>query len=189
MELKEIQELLHRYFSGESSATEEKKLAAYFARENIADEVAEYAAFFSGIEQLANVADTSTIEEDVMDYILENELREKMKYRSMWKMATGIAASIIIVLSGFLFYQERQKPFKDSFDTPEEAYAYATQTLGFVSKKYNKGLAQLSNFEKLSKANASIKKGTAPLVEFYEGIEKLKKGKQVQWPFSEIDSM
>lgn len=189
MELKEIQLLLQRYFDGESTEAEEKKLQAYFQSGNVAKEVAEYTEFFGGVAELATTADKTNIEDDVMDFILENEHREKTKYRSMWKMVTGIAASIIIALGGFLFYQEQQKPFEDSFDNPEEAYAYATQTLGFVSGKYNKGLAQFSQFDKLRKANKPVKKGTAPIVEFYEGIEKLGEREQSQSQPTEKDTM
>lgn len=187
MELKKIQLLLQRYFSGQSTEAEEKKLHAYFKSGEVAEEVAEYADFFGGIVELANLADDAKIEADVMDYILENEHREKTRYRSMWKMVTGIAASLIIVLGGFLFYQEQQKPFKDSFDNSEEAYAYATKTLSFVSGKYNKGLAQFSQFGKLSKANMPIKKGTAPVLKLYNRIESLQEGRQLQ--FSDIDSL
>lgn len=187
MELKEIQQLLQRYFNGESTEAEERKLEAYFGSGNVAEEVAEYAEFFGGVAELANTADDANIEDDVMNYILEHEHREKTKYRSMWKTVTGIAASIIIVLGGFLFYQEQQKPFKDSFDNPEEAYAYATQTLSFVSGKYNKGLAQFSQFDKLRKANNPIKKSTAPIVEFYKGIKEIGTSEQSQ--FSDVDSM
>ncbi len=189
MELKEIQQLLQRYFKGESTEAEETKLATYFGSGNVAEEVAEYAEFFGGVSELSNVADDSRIEDDVMNFILENEHREKTKYRSMWKMVTGIAASIIIVLGGFLFYQEQQKPFEDSFENPDEALAYATKTLSFVSGKYNKGLAQFSQFDKLRKANNPVKKSTAPIVEFYKGIERLGESEQSQSQFSDADSL
>ncbi|WP_346859857.1 hypothetical protein [uncultured Draconibacterium sp.] len=187
METKEVKYLLQRYFNGESTEAEERRLEEYFQAGNIAEEVAEYAEFFGGISELASVAGEETIEEDVMDFILENEHQEKTKYRSMWKMVTGIAASIIIVLGSFLVYQEQQKPFDDTFKNPDEAYAYATQTLGFISGKYNKGLAELSNFDKLKKANKSIKKSTEPVIEFYKGVESLNQVKQDQ--HSEIDSL
>ena len=173
MRTEEVKILLQRYFDGESTDADERSLEAYFQSGEVAAEVAEYAEFFGGISELVGIADDPNIEEDIMDYILENEQREKTRYRSMWKVVTGIAASIIIVLGGFLFYQEQQKPFSDTFNDPDEAYAYATHTLEFVSGKYTKGLAQLSNFEKLRIANDPVKKGTEPVVEFYEGIEKL----------------
>ncbi|MDB4582593.1 hypothetical protein N9164_05530 [Draconibacterium sp.] len=180
MELQEIQQLLQRYFNGDSSIEDERTLEAYFQSGEVAKEVAEYGEFFGGISELANVVDDSSIEEDVMDYILESEHQEKKRFRKLWINVTGIAASVIIVLGGFLFYQEQQKPFKDTFDDPDQAYAYAEQTLQFISGKYSKGFAELSNFDKLRKANDPVKKSTAPLVEFYEGVERLKESGQSQ---------
>jgi hypothetical protein len=188
MELKEIQQLLQVYFNGESSLEDERKLEAYYKSGDVAEEVAEYAEFFGGISELANVVNDESIEDDVMDYILENEHREKTKYRSMWKMVTGIAASIIIVLGSFAVYQAQQKPFEDTFKNQEEARAYAAQTLSFVSGKYSKGMAQLSNFEKLRIANNPVKKSTGKVMEFYEGVERLNSS-QSQSQFSDVDSL
>ena len=179
METKKIAELLQTFFNGESTVEEERTLETYFKSGNVAEELMEYTAYFNGISELANVNDARNIEEEVMDFILENENREKTRYRRMWQTVTGIAASVIIVLGGFLFYQQQQKPFKDTFDDPKEAYAYAQQTLHFVSGKYNKGLAGLSNFEKLQKASQPIKRATAPVNEFYNALEKMEKN-QVQ---------
>lgn len=180
MELQEIRQLLQRYFNGESSVEDEKRLENYFQSGEVAKEVAEYAEFFGGISELASIVDDSTIEEDVMDYILENEHQEKKRFRKLWLNVTGIAASVIIVLGGFLLFQEQRKPFDDTFEDPQQAYAYAEQTLQFVSGKYSKGLAHLSNFEKLRKGNEPVKKSTARVVEFYEGVERLKESGQYQ---------
>jgi hypothetical protein len=175
METNKIAKLLQAFFNGESTIEEERILETYFKSGKVAEEFQEYTSYFNGISELANVSDDGNIEEEVMDFILENENREKTRYRWLWKTVTGIAASVIIILGGFLFYQQQQKPFKDTFDDPKEAYAYAQQTLQFVSVKYNKGIAGLSNFEKLQKAAQPIKKATAPVNEFYDALEKMKK--------------
>jgi hypothetical protein len=73
-----------------------------------------------------------------------------------------------------MIYEQQQKPFKDTFDNPEQAYAYAQETLRYVSSKYNKGLAELSNFDKLRQGSTELKKGLKPVNEFYEEIEKVK---------------
>jgi hypothetical protein len=175
METNKIAKLLQTYFNGESTAEEERALENYFKSGKIAEEFQEYAPFFNGISELANVSDDSNIEEEIMDFILENENREKTRYRWLWQTVTGIAASVIVILGGFLFYQQQQQPFKDTFEDPQEAYVYAQQTLQLVSEKYNKGLVGLSNFEKLQKASEPIKKATAPVNEFYNAIEKMDK--------------
>lgn len=173
METSKIEKLLQNYFNGESTTEEEKLLESYFQSAFVDEKFKEYTEFFCGLSELSNTAANSNIEEEVMDFILENENRDKLKYRWLWKTVTGIAASVIIVLGGFLFYQQQQKPFEDTFKNPEEAYAYARQTLQFVSGKYNKGISGLAEFSKLQKATEPIKKGVAPVNEFYKSIEKL----------------
>ena len=103
METKEVKQLLQRYFNGESSDADEQQLEAYFRSEDVANELKEYTEFFGGIAELTSVNDDTALEEDIMDYILENEHREKTKFRKMWQTVTGVAATIIIVLGGFLF--------------------------------------------------------------------------------------
>jgi len=167
MNKKEIEQLLHKYFEGETTLNEERNLEAYFQSGEVAEDLKKYITFFSGISELAEFSDDSGIEEDVMDFILEAEHQEKTKYRWLWKTVTGIAASVIIVLGGFLFYQQQQQPFEDTFENPEQAYAYAQQTLQFVSGKYSIGLAEFSNFGKLQKANEPIRKGVDPVNAFF----------------------
>lgn len=174
METKEIKKLLQKYFNGESNFNEENTLNTYFQSGNVAEELEEYKEFFQGISELANENKYSGFEDEVMEHILENEHKEKTRYRSLWQTVTGIAASVIIVLGGFLFFQQ-QKPFEETFKDPNEAYAYAQQTLQFVSGKYNKGLAELSSFEKLNKATQPIKRGISPVNNFYNSIQKMEK--------------
>ena len=180
MELKEIQALLQRYFNGQTTEQEEQKLSSYFASQNVAKEVQEYAGFFGGISELSEAAKNISIEEDVMDFILEHDSGEKTKFRKLWLNVTGIAAAVVIALGGFLFYQQQQQPFEDTFNTPEEALAYAQETLQFMSGKYNKGLASFSNFEKLQKGSKEISKGIAPVNDFFKQIEGLKQAKTTE---------
>ena len=173
METSKIEKLLQNYFNGESTTEEEKILENYFRSAFVDEKFKEYTEFFCGLSELSNTSADSNIEEEIMDFILESENKDKLKYRWLWQTVTGIAASVIIVLGGFLFYQQQQKPFEDTFKNPEEAYAYARQTLQFVSVKYNKGVSGLAEFNKLQKAAEPIKKGIAPVNEFYKSIEKL----------------
>ncbi len=172
MKTNDVKQLLQRYFNGESSDADEQKLEAYFIGDTVADELKEYKEFFGGITELTSIKNDLTLEEDIMDYILENEHREKTKFRRMWQTVTGVAATIIIVLGGFLFYQQKQQPYEDTFKDPEKAYEVAAHTLEFVSGKYNKGLSALADFDKLNEALKPLQKGVAPVNNVFEGIEK-----------------
>ncbi|MFW5831078.1 MAG: hypothetical protein ACOCVA_02420 [Prolixibacteraceae bacterium] len=173
MELKEAKKILQRYFDGETTLEEERKLEDYFRSENVADELKQYSGFFDGISELAEVSGEATIEEDVMDHILENEQKEKSKYRQLWRTVTGIAASVILILGGFLLWEQQQKPYEDTFDNPEVAYAYAQQTMKYVGAKYNKGVEELSNFNKLETATEPLEKGIEPVSRFLNGVKQM----------------
>ncbi|HDR52269.1 MAG TPA: hypothetical protein ENN90_11720 [Mariniphaga anaerophila] len=178
METKEVKYLLQRYFNGESTLAEERQLEKYFQTGKVADELKEYAGFFGGISELSQNERDAQLEEEIMDFILETESKEKTKYRRLWQTVTGIAATVIIVIGGLLFYQQGDQQFDDTFDNPEEAYAYAEQTLGYISAKYNKGMtgmASLSNFGKLSEAAEPMQKGVRPVNEYLKMVEKMRK--------------
>ncbi|MGC9353483.1 MAG: hypothetical protein ACP5D9_06580 [Mariniphaga sp.] len=173
METKEIKQLLQRYFNGESTLAEERLLEKYFQSGDATDDLKEYTGFFKGVSELAETDRDEELENEIMDFIQKNEPEEKPKTRWLWQMVTGIAASVIIVVGGVLFYQHEKEPFEDTFDNPEVAYAYAEQTLSYISDKYNKGLAGLANFEKLETAAEPMQKGVKPVNEYLELIEKM----------------
>ncbi len=173
MEMQEIKQLLQHYFNGESTMAEERQLEKYFQSGNVAEELREYTEFFSGISRLSDAERDEALEGEIMDFILKNEPVVKPKSRWLWQTISGIAASIIIVVGGVLFYQQDKESFKDTFDNPEEAYAYAEQTLGYISEQYNRGLAGLEHFEKLQTASEPMQKGLKPVNEYLEKIEKM----------------
>jgi len=184
MDTKEIKTLLKRYFNGESTKEEEKILEGYFSFGDVADELKEYSGFFGGLAELSAYEPEGNIEDDVMDFILEQEYREKKKYRELWRTVTAIAASIIIILGGVLIYEQQKQPFKDTYSDPAEAYLQAKKTLEYISAKYNIGVDQLSNavifneaIEQLDKVDI-LRKAPAPL---QEGVKTINKG------FNEFD--
>ncbi len=174
MKTKEVKRLLQRYFNGESSHQEEQALENYFRSGKVAEELKYYKSFFVGISELQEIGkDDPHIEEEVMDFILEQESGEKSKYRRLWTTVTGIAASIILVVGGMLFYQQQDQQFEDTFENPEVAYNYASHTLQYVSAKYNKGLRELQNFDKLETASKPLKKGVKPVNAVFENLKKV----------------
>ncbi len=182
-----VKQLLQLYFDGKSSFEEEKELCNYFQSGEIDDEVKEYAEFFGGIVEISEQGSNADLQEEIMDYILEQEHQDKRKYRNMWQMVTGIAASVIIILGGLLFYQQQQKPFEDTFETPEEAYVQAVKALQLMGSKYQVGVDQLEalqkfntsiepleNMEKLTKASKPLKESAKTLNKGIEEYEKIK---------------
>lgn len=164
MESQRIHILLQKYFEAETSLDEENELINYFSSEGIDENLKMYVPVFSGMKELSAEEDPE-MGDDLMNYILESEHKEKLRYRWMWQIVTGVAASVILALLAVNFYGNKNQ-WKDTFTDPNQAYSEASKTLEFVAGKYNKGLAQLRPIGKIENAARP----------FYSGMKTLDKG-------------
>lgn len=164
MESQRINSLLQKYFEAETNLEEENELITYFTSGEVDENLKMYVPMFSGMKELS-ADEHSDLGEDLMNYILESEHKEKMKYRWMWQIVTGVAASVILVMLAVNFYSNKNQ-WNDTFSDPDQAYAKASKTLEFVAGKYNKGLAQLEPIGKMEDAT----------IPFFTGMKTLDKG-------------
>ncbi|WP_163708236.1 hypothetical protein [Mangrovibacterium lignilyticum] len=172
METKRIRALLERYFDGESSLEEEKQIQRYFSSGEIDAELRPYKELFGGLDELQQEPD-SIVEDDLMDFILESEHKEKNKLRYLWQAVSAAAAILIIALLVFNYQQDGSK-WKDTYSDPNIAYAEATKTLRFVGTKYLAGVAQLKPMEKVSQAVQPLDKGLKTVNKGFQQVEDLK---------------
>jgi len=128
---------------------------------------------FSGMKELS-VDEDLGLGDDLMNYILESEHKEKLRYRWMWQIVTGVAASVILVMLAVNFYSS-QNQWKDTFTNPDQAYSEASKTLEFVAGKYNKGLAQLKPIGRIENATDPYHSGMNTLNKGFEQMEKINK--------------
>lgn len=171
MELQRIPVLLQKYFEAESTIDEENELIIYFNSGEVDDDFKRYIPMFSGLKALSN-PENPDLGEDLMNYILESEHKEKLRYRWMWQIVTGIAASVILVLLAVNFYNHSNS-WHDTFNDPDQAYAEASKTLDFVAGKYNKGLAQLGPIGKIDQAADPLNAGMNSLNKGFEQMKEL----------------
>ena len=173
MESQKINILLQKYFDAETTIDEENELINYFNSEDVDESLNRYIPMFSGMKELRTEANQN-LGEDLMNYILESEHREKLKYRWMWQLVTGVAASVILVMLAVNYYSNGNA-WKDTFKDPDQAYAEASKTLEFVAGKYSKGLAQLRPIGKIERAVSPLNSGMSRInkgMEQMNGIEK-----------------
>jgi len=159
---------LQKYFEAESTLDEESELINYFNSGEVDDQLKPYIPVFSGLKELS-VNENEELGEDLMNYILESEHKEKLKYRWMWQIVTGVAASVILVMLAVNFYSNKDQ-WDDTFSDPKQAYTEATKTLEYVAGKYNKGMAQLKPIGKIEDAASPFYSG---MKTWNKGIEKL----------------
>ena len=173
MESQKIHILLQKYFDAETTLDEENELITYFSSGEVDKTLKMYVPMFSGIKELS-VDENPDLGDDLMNYILESEHKEKLKYRWMWQMVTGVAASVILVMLAVNFYDD-QNQWKDTYTNPDQAYAEASKTLSFVAGKYNKGLAQLRPIGRIETAVNPLNSGMKTVNKGFDQMNELNK--------------
>ena len=171
MESQKIHTLLQKYFEAETTLDEENELITYFNSGKVAEELEMYIPIFSGIKGLSGCTQPE-LEDDLMNYILESEHKEKLRYRWMWQIVTGVAASLILVILAVNFYSS-DTTWKDTFTDPDQAYVEATKTLDFVAGKYNKAFAQLKPVSKIDEARSPMNSGLNTLQKGFDQLGEL----------------
>ena len=172
MESQKINILLQKYFDAETTIDEENELITYFTSGEVDENLKMYVPIFSGIKELSDEEEVPSLGDDLMNYILESEHKEKLRYRWMWQIVTGVAASVILVMLAVNFYSS-QNQWKDTFTDPKQAYSEASKTLEYVAGKYNKGLAQLRPIGRIENATDSYHSGMKTLNKGFEQMKKL----------------
>jgi len=171
METNKIKELLERYFEGQSSLDEEKMLHEYFASEEVDAELRPYKELFGSLDELLLDTD-SVLEDDLMDFILESEHKEKNKLRVLWQAVSSVAAILIIALLVFNWQQSNTK-WDDTYSDPNIAYTEASKTLQYVAGKYLAGIEQLKPMGKINQAVKPLDSGLQSVNKGFQEVENM----------------
>jgi len=165
-----IKKILHSFYEGMTTPEEEKMLYAYFSGEEIAPELLRekelFLKFFSLQSEIIVPQGLENKIERLIDRLDQEERDSRVvtlkpePRRFDWKWITGIAASIVIVVSVCLFtIRDNNQLMADTYSNPEEAYVETQRALLLVSNKLNKGFEQVESAQKnLERTNKIIGK-------------------------------
>ena len=135
------------------------------------EELKTYIPMFSGLKAISE-SNNRNLDDDLMNFILESEHKEKLRYRKLWQIVTGVAVAVILAMLAINYYSQ-QYQWNDTFTNADQAYVEASRTLDYVAGKYNKGLAQLEPIGKIDDAVYPLYSG---LNKPDEGFRQIKKG-------------
>ena len=140
MELNKIEELLEKYFEGNSNEQDEQKLRAYFAQENIAPHLVPYTPIFVFFEK-----------EQTLQSNKEFKLESAVKNKSFKRYSYSIAASLILAVgAGIFVYTNNFRSHADdlgSFNDPKKALQETQKALSLLSKHVNTGYESVQYIE------------------------------------------
>ncbi|MEN9918609.1 MAG: hypothetical protein RL662_1045 [Bacteroidota bacterium] len=162
------QQLVDAFYEGETSIEEEHLLYTFFSKESVPKHLFDEQKVFNKLKALSDQKLEASLKKELnilIDQLAEAEEPkvEISKKRSLlvgWKSITGIAASIIILLSlGIYSSISKDEPLTDTYTNEEQAYIETQKTLLYVANKLNKGFDEVEIVEKeLEKTTRLIKR-------------------------------
>ncbi|MFB9077104.1 hypothetical protein ACFFLS_03320 [Flavobacterium procerum] len=153
MELNNIENLLEKYFQGETSTAEEKILKEYFSSPDVAQHLEQYKPLFAYFSQAGEPKFTSEI-------TLANSHNQKRK--TAW-LSIAAAAVLFLGIGTFFYVSEdntstavaSQKEL-GTYDDPEEALKATQKALALLSNNVNVGIESVQYINEYEKSKNKI---------------------------------
>ncbi len=175
-DLKQIEELLGKYYNGETSLDEERKLHWYFQTHDIPMYLRPDAELFRSNYKRSTEDDFPELTEKLAKLLDEQDRKSRfiIPVRTL-RWISGAAASVIILLSLWMgfgrdIFRNRIK-FADTFDDPKIAYQESMKALLLVSEKLNTGTKDLKQLKKYNQGFNKLE----PVFSFGPSIQSLDK--------------
>jgi len=149
MELDKIENILEKYFQGETTIAEENQLKEYFSSPDVAQHLEQYKPLFGYFSQVKQQKSTQEI-----------PLQTK-KRNVAW---LSIAASVVVLLGigTYLFVSEKTtdqvvaQSELGTYDDPEEALAATQKALALLSNKVNVGIESVHYIKEYEESKNKI---------------------------------
>lgn len=149
MELNRIEDILEKYFQGETTIVEENQLKEYFSSSNVAQHLEQYKPMFGYFSQVKQQKST-------------HEIPLQTKKRNVaW---LSIAASVVVLLSiGTYFYVSEKNTAPvvaqselGTYDNPEEALKATQKALALLSNNVNVGIESVQYIKEYEQSKNKI---------------------------------
>ena len=161
MDSKEINELLSRYWSCETSLSEEEQLRDYFKSDDVPADLRETAALFRYFEEskkksLGDISFDKSVLEKVKPS--DNGRVRRLLYNSM-----RIAAGLVVVMMSIWFIRSEVRKttpqeIVDTYDDPKLAFEETKKALMMISKSFGTAEEQAKKINMFNEAQEEIKK-------------------------------
>jgi hypothetical protein len=152
MELYKIEELLEKYFQGETSIAEEKELTNYFSSSNVAQHLEQYKPMF-GYFSLAKQETSSQ----------KGSLISKNESKGLKRIWWSAAASVAVLLGvGMYVYNTTATNTSvatnelGTYDSPEEAFRETQKALALLSGHVNTGIESVQVIQEYDNSKEKI---------------------------------
>lgn len=186
MNTREVKILIEKYFDGETTLQEEEQLKHFFNSEEVPEELQELVPVFTFFKEEKQIVPSGKLNGQILQIPATARVIPFMQRRTFWLTVTGIAASILLLLTILIEsgnkQPQKQNNFTQSRFTREEAqiaYKQTQHALAYISEKFNQGTEPLNQVAKIDyskKFVEDIKKFDKGLSNLSGNMDKMDKG-------------
>ena len=163
--LEEIRKILDRFYLGETTLEEERKLHDYFSSNTVPEEFIRDKELFLAMDSGNDSVEVPDNLNQKIIAAIDKEERSTTRTRRISVFSlSGLAAGLLVMIAVYLFYIRTDtqavlasQEMNDTYEDPEEAYEEAKRALAYVSTKLNNGTSELEHVKKVSKTADPLK--------------------------------
>lgn len=162
MDSSKLEQLLSKYWSGESTLEEEQLLREHFQHGEFPEELRETAAMFQYFENTKKKAlNDITFDRTIIDKVSGN--RKPAKVRNLIFNSMRIAAGVVVVMTATWFIrneirQSTPQEVIDTYDDPKLAFEETKKALMMISKSFGTAEEQARKINLFNEAQEEIQK-------------------------------
>lgn len=149
MEFNKIEDILEKYFQGETSITEEKELKDYFSSPNVAQHLEQYKPMFGYFSQVKEQKSTQ-------------EIPLKTNKRNVAWLSIAASAVVLLGIGTYFYVSEKNaapavaQTELGTYDDPEEALAATQKALALLSNNVNVGIGSVQYIRQYEESKNKI---------------------------------
>ncbi|MEJ1241354.1 hypothetical protein WBG78_24605 [Chryseolinea sp. T2] len=162
MDSSRLQQLLQKYWEGETTLEEEQLLKDYFQSNEVSDELRDVASMF----QYFNQAKKNNLNDITFDRTLMDKVSAKPREgraRNLIFNSMRIAAGVVVVIAATWFIrkeirQSTPQEVIDTYDDPKLAFEETKKALMMISKSFGTAQEQAKKINLFNEAQEEIQK-------------------------------
>ncbi|WP_433833290.1 hypothetical protein [Flavobacterium anhuiense] len=150
MELNKIEDIIEKYFQGETSIAEENQLKEYFSSPNVAQHLEQYKPMFGYFSQAKEQKSTY-------------EIPLQSKKRNVAWLSIAASAVLLLGIGTYFFVSEKNdtavvasQTELGTYDDPEEALKATQKALALLSNNVNVGIESVQYIKEYEQSKNKI---------------------------------
>jgi hypothetical protein len=158
MELNKIENILEKYFQGETSIAEENELKDYFSSSNVAQHLEQYQPIFGYFSQVKEQKSTQELESLART---GEAIPLQTKKRNVAWLSIAASAVVLLGIGTYFYISENTTPIVaqselGTYDNPEKAFAETQKALALLSNNVNVGIESVQYIKEYEQSKNKI---------------------------------